>query len=230
MLFPLRGECFSASVGLSSLFCCRKVTQKGVSVAGDIVSSTADAVGLKDKVESVENIARKLATRGRNDASKAVNKARRMANRAFEFEDGESFNYEYDLLLSAAGAVENHIKPYGNLSPLFNLPPNHAFVYKVRVKKLDISFTVREIRDGDSPPLVLEGPQRYNSDSSIQGRIAPSDRSRTINLFFDNSHAPLHGKTVVYWVNTGENASLNNDQASGARTKEMIAAEEGPSD
>ncbi len=52
-----------------------KITQKGVSAAGEIVTSTADAVGLRDKVEAAENMARKLATRSRNDTTKALSKA-----------------------------------------------------------------------------------------------------------------------------------------------------------
>lgn len=207
-----------------------KITQKGVAVAGDFVTSTADAVGLKDKVEAAESNLRKLATRGRNDGIKAVNKARRLANRAFEFEDGESFNYEYDLLLSNAGAVEKNIAPYSSFSPSFNLPAGNALVYKARVKKWDINLTLREVEEDGTVPVILDGPQRYSADVVMQGRIPPTNHSRTITLFFDNSHSPLQGKTVVYHIMIGENVSLNDDQNSGERTKEMIAAEEGPSD
>lgn len=211
-----------ADIALTAANKAGKIAQNGVTVAGGIV----DAVGLKD----AEKMAQRIAARGRNDAAKAVNKARRLANRAFVFEDEESMNYEYDLLLSNAGAVEKNIAAYGNHSPMFSVPAGSVFVYKVRVKKMDINLSVREIRDGDSAPLILESPVRYNSESQIQGIVPSADYPRTINLYFDNSHSPLQGKTVVYWVSIGENVSLSDDQASGARTKEMIAAEEGPSD
>jgi hypothetical protein len=201
----------------------KKVAQTGVAVAGGIV----DAVGLKD----AEKMAQRLAMRGRNDASKAVNKARRLAHRTFVFEDEESMNYEFDLLLSNAGAVEKNIAAYGNYSPMFSVPAGATFVYRAKVKKMDIALAVREVRDGnDSATTVLEPSQRYNSEAQIQGRIAPANYPRTINLFFDNSHSPLQGKTIVYWVAIGENVSLSDENSSGARTKEMIAAEEGPSD
>jgi hypothetical protein len=202
--------------------------QKGVNAAGGIVVSHLDAVGLKDKVEAAEHMVKKVAQRGRNEANKAANKARRLANRAFEFDGDESYNVEYDLLLSMSGAIEKSIAAYGNHSPMFSLPAGSTFVYKVRVKKLDINFAIREVREGEAP-FVIEPFTRYSADAVIQGTIEPVDRPRTINLFFDNSLA-FQGKTVAYWVSFGENVSLTDDQSNAARTKEFTAAEEGPSD
>jgi len=206
-----------------------KIAQKGVSAAGEIVTSTADAVGLRDKVEAAENMARKLATRGRNDTTKALNKAKRMASRAFVFED-ETSNYEYDLLLSAAGAVEKHIPVYSSHSPMFTLPAGSAFVYKARVKKHDINFSVREILDNNTPPMFLESPVRYTAENVIQGFISPLDRDRTINLHFDNAYSTLQGKYIVFWVAMGQNVALSDDQMVANRSKEVVAAEEGPCD
>jgi len=210
----------------------KKIAKQGVTAASaavEIVASTADAVGLRDTVASAENIARKLATRSRNDASKAVNKARRMASRAFVFEDETSY-YEYDLLLSAAGAVEKHIPVYSSHSPSFSLPAGSAFVYKARVKKHDIGFSVREIIDNNSPPALIENGARYTSENLIQGYIAPIDRDRTINLHFDNSYSTLQGKSIVFWVAMGQSVSLTDDQLAANRSKEVVAAEEGPTD
>ncbi len=218
-----------SDIAITAVSTAGKITQKGVSAAGEIVTSTADAVGLRDKVEAAENMARKLATRGRNDASKAVNKARRMASRAFVFED-EASNYEYDVLLSAAGAVEKHIPVYSSHSPMFTLPAGSAFVYKARVKKHDIGFSVREMLDNSTPPALIENAARYTPDNFIQGYIAPIDRERTINLHFDNSYSTLQGKSIVFWVAMGQNVTLADDQLTGNRSKEAIAAEEGPSD
>lgn len=72
-------------------------------VAGGVVTSTADAVGLKGQVLAAENIARKLATKSRNETNKTLNKARRLASRAMEFDEDSANSYDYDLLLAAAG-------------------------------------------------------------------------------------------------------------------------------
>ena len=102
---------------------------------------------------------------------------------------------------------------------MFNL------VWKCRVKSFDITFSVREVKDNDA---IIESPQKYSSEAQIQGKIAPIDRSRNINLLFDNSHAHLQRKTVVFWVAIGEKVSLADDQIGAARSKEVTAAEEGP--
>ncbi len=211
-----------------------KFTQKGVNFAGGVISSTvlttADAVGLKDKVEAAEKMARKVIHKGSNDANKAVNKARRLANKAINFdeEDASLDSSDYDLLLSAAGAIEKHITAYGNHSQTFVVPAGSAFVFKARVKKLDFGFSVREIKDSEGIPVIIEPLQTHSSEAQIQGKIPPSERVRNINLFFDNSHSPLKGKTVVFWVAIGEKVSLADDQIGAARSKEVTAAEEGP--
>eukprot|EP01039_Chlorochromonas_danica_P002937 gene2937-3204_t len=212
-----------------------KMTKKGVSVAENVVTTGIDAVGLKDKVEAAENMARKIAAKGKSDANKAVNKARRLANRAFEFEDEDEAqaSYDYDLLLSAAGAIEKKVSGYGQHTVTFALPVGQCMVWKARVKKIDIGFSIREMREdenGNTTPLVIEPMQRYSADALIKGELTAADRPRTINLVFDNSHSPLQSKTIAYWVLIGENVSLANDQVGAARTREMIAAEEGPPD
>ena len=68
--------------------------------------STADAVGLKDKVEAAEKLARKAVQKVGSDTSKAVNKARRLATKAFDFDEEDLDSSDYDLLLAAAGAQE----------------------------------------------------------------------------------------------------------------------------
>ncbi len=219
------------SIAFTAANTATKLTQKGVNLASGVMFSTADAVGLKDKVEAAENTVRKLAARGRNDANKAVNRARRMATRAIDFNEDDHFMqcYDYDLLLSAPGAVEKRIAPLGNHTPTFTLPANNSLVYKIRVKKWDIGFSIREIPNGDGQPIVMEPLVRYGADSVISGIItAVSSESRIINFLMDNSHSPLQGKNIVYWVAIGENVSLQDDQNGGVRSKEMTAAEEGP--
>eukprot|EP01031_Cornospumella_fuschlensis_P039118 gene39118-47595_t len=209
-----------------------KITSKGLG----IVNSTVDAVGLKDKVEAAENMARKLATRGKNDANRAVNRARRMATRAFDFEEeiDSLASYDYDLLLSLAGAVEKSIAGYGSVAVNFTIPIGSSMIWKARVKKFDVGFSVREIRESEannSIPFIIEPLQRFTPDQPIQGEItAVTSRVRTIQLVFDNGHTALQRKTVVYWVSIGENVSLKDDQSSAARNKEMQAAETGPPD
>jgi hypothetical protein len=214
-----------------------KYAGKAAQVAEGLVTTTADAVGIKTQVQAAGNIALKLATKGRNDATKAMSKARRFANRAFEYDEDDEVNcYDYDLLLSAAGAVEKQIPVLGSHSQTFNLPAHCALVWKARVKKLDISFSVREARDYSNGNnnnqeisyITIEPVQRYTADMPIQGRVFPCDRARTINLHFDNTHSALVGKCVVYWVAIGEHVSLADDIVGAARSKERNAADEGP--
>lgn len=208
--------------------------EKGAKVTGKLISSTvlttADAVGLKDKVEMAEKMARKVTNKASSDANKAARKARRLANKAVNFdeEDTSLDSSDYDLLLSAAGATEKHIAAYGNHSQTFVVPAGSAFVYKARVKKLDIGFSVREIKDNDGIPVIIEPLVVHSSEAQMQGKIPPSERQRNINLFFDNSHSPLQRKTVVFWIAIGDKVSLADDQIGAARSKEVTAAEEGP--
>lgn len=203
-----------------------QIAQKTVEVAGGVVSSTADAVGMKDKFQQANTLVKNAVNKGRNDVNKAANKARRLANRAFDFDEDSSINsYDYDLLLSAVGAIEKYIAVLGGHTVSFPLPAGSALVWKARVKKFDIGFSVREQGEFGA---VLEAHSRYTPDMPIQGQVTPSDRIRTIVLHFDNSNSALQGKTVVYWVAIGENVSLSDDAVGAARSKEMTAAEEGP--
>jgi hypothetical protein len=49
-------------------------------------------------------------------------------------------------------------------------------------------------------------------------------------LVFDNSYSKIQRKQVAYWVSIGENVSLEDDTLGAARSKEVMAAEEGPTD
>lgn len=209
------------------------MTQKGVTLAGGMVHSTADAVGLKDKVEAAESMARKLAQRGRNDAGKAVSKAKRLASRAFDINaEGDEHilhSYDYDLLLSAPGAMEKKIAPLGHYSPSFPLPANNVLVYKIRVKRFDIGFQLRDVTNGTNH---VDGANitKFASDVLISGRIeAHSEKNRIFNFHFDNSYSPLQSKMIVYWISIGENVNLEDTELQNStRNKEMQAAEEGP--
>ena len=68
-----------------------KFTQKSVNIAGgfmgEAVLTTADAVGLKDKVEAADKAVRNIAAKGKSDANRAVNRARRIANKALIFDE-----------------------------------------------------------------------------------------------------------------------------------------------
>lgn len=206
-----------------------QIAQKTVKVAGGVVASTADAVGLKGQVLAAETIARKFATQGTNQTKRAVNKARRMANRAFDFDEDSGNSYDYDLLLSAAGAIEKTVAVLATHSQPFQLPAGSALIWKARVKKFDIGFSVKEtVEESGQPPVVLETPQKYSMEMPIQGRIAPEPYNRTITLHFDNSFSALQSKTVVYWVAIGENVSLSDDMVGVARSKEVSAADDGP--
>jgi hypothetical protein len=206
-----------------------QIAQKTVKVAGGVVASTADAVGLKGQVLAAETIARKFATQGTNQTKRAVNKARRMANRAFDFDEDSGNSYDYDLLLSAAGAIEKSVAVLATHSQPFQLPAGSALIWKARVKKFDIGFSVKEtVEESGQPPVVLEAPQKYSMEMPIQGRIAPEPYNRTVTLHFDNSFSALQSKTVVFWVAIGENVSLSDDMVGVARSKEVSAADDGP--
>eukprot|EP01035_Chromulina_nebulosa_P021510 gene21510-27854_t len=202
-------------------------TKSGAKFAGQTMMASVDAVGLKDKVEAAEQAARKLAAKGRVDATKAVNKARRLATKALDFEEEEgSFDTaDFDLLLSAAGAVEKNVQIHGYHSQTFVVPAGSIMVWKARVKHQDIGFSVKE--ESDIGITEHEPLQRFKSDSQIQGQIESSNVQRNITLTFDNSHS-LQRKTIAYWIAIGENVSLSDDLIGEARSKEVAAAEEGP--
>lgn len=177
------------------------------------------------------------------DITRAANKARRLANKALEFEDedDELNSSDYDLLLAAAGATEKTIQIYQSHTQTFNVPAGSALVWKARVRRHEIGFAVREQRDkhekkdkdsegghsGDIQPMTL-----YRSDTQIQGKLPPSKHARSIVLVFTNkpsAESPnLNPKQVAYWVAVGANVSLDDDALGAARTKEVQAAEEGP--
>jgi hypothetical protein len=183
------------------------------------------------------------------DITRAANKARRLANKALEFEDedDELNSSDYDLLLAAAGATEKTIQIYQSHTQTFNVPAGSALVWKARVRRHEIGFAVREQRDkhdkhdkhdkkekdtesghnGDIQPMTL-----YRSDTQIQGKLPPSKHARSIVLVFANkpsAESPnLNPKQIAYWVAIGANVSLDDDALGAARTKEVQAAEEGP--
>lgn len=121
-------------------------------------------------------------------AKKFAEKGAKMTGNIDE-EDTSLDSSNYDVLFSAAGATEKQIAAYGNYSQTFVVPANSAFVYKARVKKLDIGFSVREIRENDGIPVVIEPLLLHSSEAQIQSKIPPSERQRIINQHFDNSHS-----------------------------------------
>lgn len=166
-----------------------------------------------------------------------MNKARRLAKKkivdVLEIdEDGDDMlaSSDYELLLSAAGALERNIGISTFFSQSFTVPAGSAFVWKARVKRHDIGFIVRELRDSASPSeaIDIESLTRYRSDAPIQGHLPAVTYSRTITLVFDNVHSHLQTKKVVYWVACGENVTLADDAVGAARSLEVSAAEEGP--
>lgn len=211
-----------------------KITQKGAKIAGNTTASIADAVGIKDKFEAAGKATlqatRKLAEKSRYDAQKQLNKAKRLATKALDFDEEEDSGdtADFDLLLSAAGAVKRAIPIHGHYSQIFAVPAGQKLVWKALVKRQDIGFMVKEIR-GNEGVVEIEPLQRYKAGSQIQGQIEISSVSRNITLTFDNSHS-LQGKTVCYWVAIGENVSLSDDAIGENRTRETMAAENGPSD
>lgn len=53
---------------------------------------------------------------------------------------------------------------------------------------------------------------------------------RIICLIFDNSYSHLAAKRVAYWIACGENVSLADDAIGAARSVEIAAADEGPTE
>lgn len=181
----------------------------------------------KVATRAVKDGGKKLA-----DANKAVHKARRLANRALDLEEDDSEaleNADYDLLLSAAGATEKSISINSSFTQAISIPAGSAFAWKVRVKRYDIGFAVRE-KGENNAVTDIEIMTRYRSDAPIQGQLSASSYNRNIILVLDNSHSHLQAKRVVYWLAIGENVSLADDAVGAARSLEVAAAEEGPSD
>jgi hypothetical protein len=103
-------------------------------------------------------------------------------------------------------------------------------VWKARVKKFDVGFAVREQLLGNDAPIDIQAVTNYRSESLIQGQLAPQQHNRVVILVFDNSYSKIQRKQVAYWVSIGENVSLEDDTLGAARSKEVMAAEEGPTD
>lgn len=173
-----------------------------------------------------------------------MNKARRMAKKkivdVLEIdEDGDDIlaSSDYELLLSAAGAMEKTINISSVWSQSFTVPIGSAFVWKARVKRHDIGLIVRENRlnsatstNTSSDIIDIETLTRYRSDAPIQGHLPAVTYARNITLVFDNMHSHLQTKKIVYWVACGANVSLADDAVGAARSLEVSAAEEGPQD
>lgn len=104
------------------------------------------------------------------------------------------------------------------------------FVWKARVKKFDVGFAVREQLNGNDTPIDIQATTNYRSESLIQGQLSSQQNNRIVILVFDNSYSKIQRKQVAYWVSIGENVSLEDDTLGAARSKEVMAAEEGPTD
>ena len=192
-------------------------------------------IGFKDQVDALEKDAAKaradfskVAGKGAADANKKLNKARRLANRALDFDDDEDNNIDYDLLLEAVGATAKTISIRAKHSQNYHVPAGSLIVWKARVKKNDIGFSIYEVSDGENIE-ILEN-RKYSSDINIQGQLPATSNDRVISLVFDNSYSNLAVKSVAYWVQVGENASLADDAIGAARSIEVAAADEGPQD
>jgi hypothetical protein len=128
---------------------------------------------LKSGIEAADKAARRAVKDGGKkltDATKAMNKARRLANRALDFEEDDEVSSDYEILMSASGATEKSINMNSTYTQIFAVPAGSSFVWKVRVKKNDIGFAVREIREIDSSVIDIEPLIRYTSSVPIQGK------------------------------------------------------------
>lgn len=173
------------------------------------------------------------------DGNRVFSKASKLAKSALDFEDDDAVDSaDYDLLLSAAGASETHIGLQRVHTQTFSVPPGHTVVYKCRIKKGEIGFAIREIRQ-DRAPTDIKPMARIRSDATVQGEIKATTRQRNIALIFDNKKldAPmgakdlsllLKAKTVCFWVSCGELVSLKDESVGLARDKEVEAANHGP--
>ena len=112
------------------------------------------------------------------DANKAMRKAQRLANRALDFEeDDDSVSSDYELVMAASGAIEKSIGVSSTYNATFVVPAKSSFVWKARVKRNDIGFAVREVRERDS--IDIESLEKYRFDNPIQG--IPHNQN---NIFF----------------------------------------------
>jgi len=191
------------------------------------------SIGFKDQVDALEKAAAKaradfskVAGKGAADANKKLNKARRLANRALDFDDDEDNSVDYDLLLEAVGTTEKVISIRAKHSQNYHVPAGSLFVWKARVKKNDIGFSIFEVNDGEN--IEIQENRKYSSDVTIQGQLPATSNDRVISLVFDNSYSNLAVKRVAYWIACGENVSLADDAIGAARSIEVAAAEEGP--
>jgi len=104
------------------------------------------------------------------------------------------------------------------MSQTFEVPVNCAIVWKARVKQHDIGFVLRQMPDATSQTnnnnntegnaIIIQPLQRFSSEALIQGQLAPTDKHRNINLFFDNTHSHMQRKTIVFWVAIGRHLIL----------------------
>ena len=186
--------------------------------------------------QAAAEAARRAAKDGRKnlaDANKAVSKARRLATKSLEFEDEDDSvsSSDYQLLMSAPGATEKTLNIYGTFTQTFVVPAGSAFVWKARVRYYDIAFAVRELKDGDKWEDI-EPLNKYKAEdrAAIQGQLAAAPIARTIMLVFDNSYSQFQAKRIAFWVACGEKASLADDAVGAARSMEVQAAEDGPSE
>ena len=167
---------------------------------------------------------------GVEGTSLAVGKVQGLA-KFFEedFEEGDYDSRDYDILLSAVGAIELLLDARSIQIQKIVVPKGSAIVWKARVKQSDIAFAVKEIFDDDDP-IEIKPPTKYPHNMLIKGKLAPRDHNRTIELMFDNSYANTERKSVAYWISVGPNASLADEAGDSAKAKEIAAAEEGPKD
>lgn len=64
-------------------------------------------------------------------------------------------SYEYELLLSAADAIEKQVPARGSQTQSYLVPAGSAIVWKARVMKGEIGFCVREVNES-APDMDVE--------------------------------------------------------------------------
>ena len=159
---------------------------------------------------------------------RAAGKVRWFTKQYFE-EDFESDGFdsrEYDSLLTAVGTHELAIAVRSIHIQKVDIPAGSAIVWKVRVKKYDIGFGVKEIignKEIEIQPVV-----QHNEKVVMKGHLGASEKSRNIAFVFDNSSSQLHRKSIAYWISVGPDVTHLEEEVESARTKEFAAAEEGP--
>lgn len=214
---------FDSDNGKQILHSFVSATSKFTQIGKQWANQAADVLGLKDGVEVAHKFAERSGT--------AVNKAKRMTARALDFEDDDDSidTLDFEILLSAAGATQKTLIPLSSHSQIYRVPAGSSMVWKARVKKFDIGFSVKENVDNENSK-EMESLQKFKSDTQIQGQLGPEDRNRSILLTFDNSYTIHQRKEIAFWISIGEKVSLSDDLFGAARSKEIIAAEEGPSE